>query len=106
MVKNKQSGMLVILALIILLSALAAGCTAMTGKTIGENIDDANITASVKATLVADKVANLTRIDVDTTRGVVSLNGVVESPDQKVRAGQLALTANGVKDVINNLQVR
>ena len=106
MVKNKQGGIFPSLAVIILISVLAASCTAMTGKTVGENIDDANITASVKATLVADRVANLTRIDVDTTRGVVSLNGVVESPDQKVRAGQLALTANGVKDVINNLQVR
>jgi osmotically-inducible protein OsmY len=106
MVKNKQGGIYPIFAVLILISVLAAGCTAMTGKTIGENIDDANITASVKATLVADKVVNLTRIDVDTNRGVVSLNGVVESPDQRLRAAELALTSSGVKDVINNLQVR
>lgn len=106
MVRNKHSWMFSILAVIILISELAAGCTAMTGKTVGENIDDANITASVKTTLVADRFANLTRIDVDTNRGVVSLNGVVESPEQSNRAARLALSADGVKDVINNLQVR
>ena len=72
----------------------------------GQIVDDATITTSVKSTLVADKVANLTRVDVDTTRGVVSLNGVVESPDQKNRAEQLANRVSGVRKVINNLQIQ
>jgi hyperosmotically inducible protein len=86
--------------------SLLVSCQAMTGKTAGQNVDDAAITASVKSTLVADKVANLTRVDVDTNRGVVSLNGVVESAEQKSRAEQLARRVDGVKNVINNLQVQ
>jgi hyperosmotically inducible protein len=82
------------------------GCQAMTGRTAGENIDDATITASVNTTLVADKASNFTRIDVDTTQGEVSLNGTVESPQQKSRAEQLARRVDGVKGVVNNLQVR
>jgi len=82
------------------------GCQAMTGKTAGQNVDDATITASVKSTLVADKAANLTRIDVDTNSGIVALNGVVESADQKARAEQLARRVDGVRNVINNLQVQ
>jgi hyperosmotically inducible periplasmic protein len=82
------------------------GCQAMTGKTAGQNIDDATITASVKSTLVADKAANLTRIDVDTNSGVVALNGTVESAEQKTRAEQLARRVDGVRNVINNLQVQ
>jgi len=89
-----------------LLMAVVIGCQAMTGKTAGQNIDDATITASVKSTLVADKAANLTRVDVDTNRGVVALNGVVESAEQKARAEQLARRVGGVKNVINNLQVQ
>ena len=92
------------LAIAVLLSA--AGCTAMTGETAGQNIDDSTITASVKTKLAADKIGSLTRIDVDTTRQVVSLNGVVESPEQKARAEQLASQVNGVKKVNNNLQVQ
>lgn len=91
----------------LLLTVLAIlGCQAMTGRTAGRNVDDASITASVKSTLVADKAANLTRIDVDTTNGVVSLNGVVQSPEQKDRAQQLANRVDGVRNVVNNLQVQ
>ena len=39
----------------------------------------------MKTKLVADKVANLTRVDVDTNNGTVYLNGAVETPEQKVR---------------------
>ena len=94
------------LALVALLFVLAASCQSMTGKTAGQNVDDATITASVKSTLVADKAANLTRVDVDTTLGVVSLNGVVESPEQKSRAEQLASRVDGVRKVVNNLQIQ
>jgi hyperosmotically inducible periplasmic protein len=92
------------LAIALLLST--AGCTAMTGETAGQNIDDSTITASVKTKLAADKIGSLTRIDVDTSKQVVSLNGVVESPDQKARAEQLASQVSGVKKVNNNLQVQ
>jgi osmotically-inducible protein OsmY len=91
-------------ALALLLSA--TGCTSMTGQTAGQYVDDSTITTSVKAKLVADKVANLTRIDVDTTNHVVSLNGVVESADHKTRAEQLAMQVGGVRRVDNNLQIQ
>jgi hyperosmotically inducible protein len=91
--------------MLFLVAMLGAGCQAMTGKTAGRNVDDAALTASVKAQLVADKASNLTRVDVDTNNGVVSLNGVVDSADQKERAAQLAQRIDGVKRVINNLQV-
>jgi hyperosmotically inducible protein len=88
-----------------LLALSLSSCTAMTGKTAGENVDDANVTAAVKSQLVMEKAANLTRIDVDTNNGVVHLNGVVDSPEQKARAQELARRVNGVKKVVNDLQV-
>jgi hyperosmotically inducible protein len=94
------------LTAMVVLSFLLASCQAMTGRTAGRNIDDATLTASVKSTLVADKASNFTRIDVDTTSGVVSLTGTVESPEQRKRAEQLAARVDGVKRVINNLQVQ
>jgi hyperosmotically inducible periplasmic protein len=82
------------------------GCTSLTGQTTGQYVDDRTITSTVKAKLVADKAANLTRVDVDTTNRVVSLNGIVESREQKARAEQLAMQVSGVKDVKNNLQIQ
>jgi hyperosmotically inducible periplasmic protein len=82
------------------------GCQAMTGRTAGQNLDDTNTTAAVKAQLARDKVSSLTRIDVDTNGGVVALNGTVESTEQRARAEQIARGVSGVKRVINNLQVQ
>src|SRR5215510_16000631 len=90
----------------LVLVALVAGCTSTTGKSAGENVDDATITASVKSKLVADKASNLTRVDVDTNNGTVYLNGTVGSAEQKTKAEQLAWQAKGVKSVVNNLQVQ
>jgi hyperosmotically inducible protein len=94
------------IAIVLMFVSLAAGCQSMSGKTAGQNIDDATITATVKSKLVADKVSNLTRVDVDTNNATVYLNGTVESPEQKARAEQLAWQAKGVKSVVNNLQVQ
>lgn len=94
--------------LVVALAVLTAltGCQSLTGKTAGENIDDATITAAVKSKLVADKATNLTRVDVDTNSGTVYLNGSVETAEQKAKAEQLAWQAKGVKNVVNNLQVQ
>ena len=83
-----------------------AGCQAITGRTAGRNIDDLTITASVKARLVADKLSNFTRIDVDTVNAVVSLNGLVESEIEKRRAEDIASLVEGVKQIVNDLQVQ
>ncbi|HME62578.1 MAG TPA: BON domain-containing protein [Candidatus Binatia bacterium] len=85
---------------------MLGGCQAMTGRTAGQNIDDSDTTAAVKARLAQDKISSLTRVDVDTNGGVVALNGTVESADQRARAEQIARGVGGVKRVINNLQVQ
>jgi osmotically-inducible protein OsmY len=92
----------------VLLVALFAvtGCQAMTGRTAGRNLDDLTITASVKARLVADKLSNFTRIDVDTVNAVVSLTGLVESEFEKRRAEDIAALVDGVKQIVNDLQVQ
>jgi osmotically-inducible protein OsmY len=85
---------------------LLAACSSMSGKTLGENIDDAGITAAVKAKLAGEKISTVTRIDVDTNQGVVALNGTVSSEAMRVRAGQIARDVKGVRDVVNNLKVQ
>lgn len=82
------------------------GCQSTTGKTAGQTMDDSTITAAVQAKLSSDRISNFSRVDVDTERGVVTLNGVVKSADQKTRVGELAREVNGVKTVKNNLQIQ
>jgi len=81
-------------------------CESMTGKTAGQNVDDATVTASVQGKLTADKLSNFSRINVDTDRGVVTLNGVVRSAEEQSRAEEIARRVEGVTTVNNNLQIQ
>ncbi len=94
------------LAVCTLFLMFVTGCKALTGETLGQNIDDTNITATVKAKLTADKASNLTRVEVNTTNSVVYLTGIVDSAAQRERAEQIASQVGGVKSVVNNLQVQ
>jgi hyperosmotically inducible periplasmic protein len=85
---------------------ILTACESMTGKTTGQTIDDATLTASVQAKLTGDKLSNFSRINVDTDRSVVSLNGVVRSVEEKSRAEELARQVDGVTNVNNNLQIQ
>jgi hyperosmotically inducible periplasmic protein len=95
-----------LLSITLVTVALVSGCAQLTGKSAGTNVDDAGITATVKTNLASERgMQTLTAIDVDTNRGVVSLNGVVESTAAKQRAANIAQQTSGVTRVVNNLQV-
>ena len=84
---------------------LITGCQAMTGETMGQNVDDGTLTSYVKTKLASDKLVTLTRVGVETNNGVVYLTGEVETAEQRCRIGSLASEVKGVKKVVNNLQV-
>ncbi|HEV8307414.1 MAG TPA: BON domain-containing protein [Methylomirabilota bacterium] len=88
-----------------LLVFVLAGCQSLTGKTASETVDDASITAAVKTKLAGEKVSTLTKIDVDTNKGTVYLNGNVDTAAMKMRAAELARQVKGVREVVNNLKV-
>ncbi len=90
----------------LILSLQLSACTSMTGETLGQNIDDTTITTTVKSKLALEKVSSLTRVGVDTVKGVVHLTGIVENPELKQRAESVARGVGGVRDVVNNLQVQ
>src|SRR5437870_5503400 len=59
-------------------------------KKTGEVVTDAAITTEVKAKLLATKGVPASKIDVDTTNGVVTLKGVV--PTRAARAKAVRIT--------------
>ena len=91
---------------LVMLMAVTAGCTSMTGKSTGQNVDDATITASVKTKLAAEKPATLTKVDVDTNKGTVYLTGNVANETIKGRATEIARQVAGVREVVNNLKIQ
>lgn len=75
-------------------------------RTMGRAIDDANITATVKSKLLADRATQGLRINVTTKNGIVSLTGEVRSATEKALAEQMASGTSGVKGVENRLDVK
>ena len=79
--------------------AVTAACATV------DRVEDLRIESEVKARLVAETDANLTRLAVVSTNGVVYLNGSVVSADQRARAASLAKSVRGVRRVVNTLDV-
>jgi hyperosmotically inducible protein len=77
-----------------------------TDRTASQVVDDATLTAKVKAALVEDSTTKATEINVDTHAGTVQLNGFVDSQAAKDRAAELAQGIEGVRAVENNLSVK
>lgn len=103
----KKHATALLLAAMAAVSLVSTGCAVMRGQeTVGSYVDDKAITASVKAKLLEDKSTGGLSINVDTLGGTVALSGFAKSQAEKDRAGEIARTTKGVKEVRNNLIVR
>lgn len=76
------------------------------GQRAGQALDDATITARVKAALFAEPSLKALQINVDTSQGVVSLSGSVDSLQESNRAKELASSVEGVRIVENRLSLK
>lgn len=74
-------------------------------QTIGENIDDASITAQVKMTLLYHRSTSALNTKVETKNGVVTLYGKARNPAESDLATKLAADINGVKSVTNRMVI-
>lgn len=75
-------------------------------KTAGTVIDDTVITTKVKTALLADSDIKGLDVNVDTAKGVVTLNGAVNNQTQIDRAAKLTGDVSGVTSVVNNLTIK
>jgi hyperosmotically inducible protein len=83
----------------------AADATKDAAKKTGAAVTDAALTTAVKTKFLADSQVKGLSIDVDTSNGVVTLNGHVSSQAEASRAVTIARNTDGVKRVVNNLKV-
>jgi osmotically-inducible protein OsmY len=71
------------------------------GKPLTEN----SLTQIVKAALESESSLDARKIDVENRDGVVALHGLVQSEEQKEKAGRIVGSVGGVKSVDNRLSV-
>jgi hyperosmotically inducible protein len=94
------------LVLLVLLATVVACASTPQQSSTGEYIDDSVITTKVKSLLAGDDFLNSFQISVETFKGTVQLSGFVNSQQAVEKAGQIARSVTGVRDVKNNLSVK
>jgi hyperosmotically inducible protein len=71
----------------------------------GDSQDD-GISTSVGAKLTADQAAGTSQVKVATNNGVVTLSGTADTPAAKEQAVRAARATEGVKEVVDNIEVK
>jgi hypothetical protein len=77
-----------------------AGCSRKATRT------DAQITIEIQSKLYSDSAIQSRQIEVQASNGVVTLSGDVSNENERTAAASDAATVEGVKTVVNNLQVQ
>jgi len=75
------------------------------GKTVGEKVDDASITAQVKMTLLSHRSTSALNTKVKTKDGVVTLGGKAKNAAEKELATKVVNDVKGVKSVNNQMTI-
>jgi osmotically-inducible protein OsmY len=87
-----------------LLCALLVSCR--TNESPAGQINDLEIATQVKSKLASEvATSTLANISVDSTNGVVTLSGQVDTAEQKAKAETVVKSIPKVVRVVNNLQI-
>ena len=70
-----------------------------------QGVDDAALTAQVKARLLANKTTRSSSINVDTVGGAVTLRGTAPTEEARIKADEIAANVEGVQAVSDQLAV-
>jgi len=74
-------------------------------RTMGQGVDDTVLGAKIKARLLEESGVRSFNIDVDVYSGSVSVTGTVPNQEQKNTVLNLIRSVEGVKGVVDNLQI-
>lgn len=102
--KNAFSGSWVLVGALIL--GLAGCASSGTGEKTGAYVDDSWITTKVKSEMIANNDVKAHNINVDTSKGVVTLTGTAETWQESDKAAEIARGIKGVKSVENDIRIQ
>ena len=96
------------MAAVMVASTLVLGGCAVTRdqSTVGQFVDDAGITAQVKARFAESPEVSARAIKVETLNGTVQLSGFAKSANEKNMAESIARKVNNVRAIKNDIVVR
>ena len=97
---------LITLFFTMLVISVAPIASAASAQGAVEYVDDAAITAKVKAAILAEPSLKSSDIKVETEKGTVHLSGAVGSEEEQKKAADVAVAVKGVSSVKNDLVLK
>lgn len=86
---------------------LMLGCASTSKQeSTGELLDDSVITSKVKAAIFSEPSLKVLQINVETTKNVVQLSGVVSTRAEMDKAVEVTRSVGGVRSVRNDLRLK
>ncbi|MGB3626459.1 MAG: BON domain-containing protein [Henriciella sp.] len=84
-------------------TAGAVGVASVQDRTLGEAVDDSTASNEIKTKLLSE--GGFGEVDVEVAQGLALLSGRVASPEQRVRAEDIAWSSTRVRDVANEIVI-
>jgi hypothetical protein len=98
----KAKSLLILVVLAVLVLALGTACNKATQGTRS----DAQVASDVQSKIFTDPNVQSRQISVQSSNGVVTLSGYVNSDAERMAAANAAAQVDGVKTVVNNLETQ
>lgn len=86
-------------------AASVVGASAAQERSMGDAVDDTVIKSKINSALLQKSVDLFGDIEIDVVEGRVMLTGSVPVPEDRVEAVRLTWTVDGIKEIINEIQV-
>lgn len=90
----------------LVLGAGTVGVAAAQERSLGDALDDTTLHARVAEKLLSADEVLFRRVNLEVVEGRVLLTGVVREPEMRPQAARLAWAVDGVREVLNEIQVR
>ncbi|MBJ26529.1 MAG: BON domain-containing protein [Rhodospirillaceae bacterium] len=82
-----------------------AGIVASQERSVGDAVDDLTVRTILNEAFFKEDVELLSKVSFSVIEGRVLLKGTVIKPEDRIRAIKLAWSVNGVREIINEIQV-
>lgn len=93
-------------ASVVIGSGASVGLAAAQERSVGDAVDDAAILTEINHRLFQRSETLFVKVDVEVVEGRVLLTGNVVKPEDRVEVARLAWQADGVREVLNELEIK
>ncbi|MDA1100507.1 MAG: BON domain-containing protein [Proteobacteria bacterium] len=87
-------------------ASATAGIAVAQERSVGAAVDDTTISAEINQRLYKESEVLFGSVDLEVVEGRVLMTGNVQKPDHRIEAARIAWQVEGVREVLNELEIK